>query len=222
MTIAWSHSVLDSFETCGWRHYLTKVTKEVVEGQSLEMKEGNRVHRAFEVRVKDKIPLPADLQKHEGMVLRLERSAVGGQIFAEQRLALDANFQPVSFFSKQVPVWVRSITDVTILKGRKAFIGDYKTGKPKPNSEQLKLSALVTFHHHAHIDTVINTFLWLKTDTTTVETFHRKDTAEMWRSFFPRVQRLEVAIKENKWPKKPSGLCREWCPVPHKRCEHRG
>lgn len=218
--IAWSHSVLESFETCAYRHYLTKVTKEVVEGQSAEMAAGNHVHRALEHRVKNGTPLPADVP-YEGIATRLLKAAVGGKIEAEQKMALDANFNPVSFFSKQPAVWVRSITDVTITKGDRALILDYKTGKPKHNSEQLKLSAVVTFHHLPWIKEITNSFMWLKTGEVTKDKFTREDMPAIWQGFFPRVQRLEIAYAENKWPKKPSGLCKNWCPVPHSKCEHR-
>lgn len=220
--VAWSFSVLNSFETCAWRHYQVSVLKEVSEQQSEQMLHGNRVHKALELRVKNKTPLPQDMRHYEPLVQRLERSAVGGRIEAEQKMALDDKFQPVTYFSKMPPVWVRGITDVSIFKGNKAFVGDYKTGAPKPDSAQLRLTAAMTFAHHKHIDTIFNTFLWLKTDTTTNETFHRADVPEIWREFFPRVQRLEIAFAENKWPKKPSGLCREYCPVPRSKCEYRG
>jgi hypothetical protein len=45
---------------------------------------------------------------------------------------------------------------------------------------------------------------------------------KLWQEFAPRVQRLEEAHQQNKFPKKPSGLCNKWCPVPHKLCEYRG
>lgn len=220
--IAWSFSVLNGFETCAWRFYNISVVKTVTEKQSEQMLFGNRVHKALENRVKHKTPLPEDMARHEPMVLRLERAALGGRIEAEQKMALDARFNPCTYFSKDPPVWVRGVTDVSIFKGRAAFIGDYKTGVPKPESAQLRLTAAMVFAHHKHIDTIKNTFIWLKTDTTTSETFHRKDTSQLWQEFFPRVQRLENAHAQDRWPKKPSGLCRDYCPLPRSLCEHRG
>lgn len=222
--IAWSYSVLNGFETCAWRFYQITVLKAVQEQQSEQMLHGNRVHKALEVRVKSKIPLPRDMDRFEPMVRRLEASAVGGKIEAEQRMALDASFKPVSFFSKTTPVWVRGITDVTIEKGEAAFIGDYKTGKPTPESAQLRLTAAMTFAHKPHIRKITNAFIWLQGDNTppTVEHFVRSDVPAIWQEFLPRVARLEEAHVTDRWPKKPSGLCRNHCPVPHSKCEHRG
>lgn len=220
--VAWSFSVLDSFETCPRRHYLTKVAKTVSEPQSEAMAWGNKVHKALELRLKTRAPLPSDMVQWEPIAARLDSVAYspGATLEAEQKLALSEQFQPVSFFAKNV--WVRAITDLTITKGEKAFIADYKTGAPKPESAQLRLTAAVTMHHKPHVNKVTNTFIWLKTGETTVEHFTRDDLPTIWQEFAPRVQRLDIAHKEHKWPAKPSGLCRKWCPVPHSMCEHRG
>ncbi len=218
--VAWSHSVLDSFETCAHRHNLTKITKVVKEGQSAEMAEGNRVHKAMEMRVKKHEPLPEDLQKYEPIAASLLRAAEGGVIHAEQQMALTAGFAPTGWFGKDV--WVRGITDVTILKGTTAFVGDYKTGKPKEGSSQLKLTAAITMHREPQVTKVVNSFIWLKTGGVTKEVYTRDDLSSIWQDFIPRVQRLDIAIQEQKFPKRPSGLCARWCPVPRHLCEHSG
>jgi hypothetical protein len=71
--------------------------------------------------------------------------------YAEQKLALSFAYQPRRFFDKDV--WVRAITDLTIVNGDTAAVIDYKTGKPKPQSAQLKLTAAVTFHTYPQIQT---------------------------------------------------------------------
>lgn len=217
--VAWSHSVLDSFETCPLRHKLTKITKVVKEPQTTEMAYGNRVHKELELRIGKKTPL-SEFSRYEEVAAALERKAVGGQIVAEQRMALNAQFQPVSFFDKAT--WVRAITDVSIYKGSKAFVGDYKTGNPKPNSPQLRLTAAVTFATYPYIEEIHNAFIWLKTGTLTKEVFHKADAPSIWQEFMPKVQRLEIAIAEDKFPPKPSGLCKNYCPVPHSLCQYRG
>lgn len=228
-SFAWSYSVLESFETCPWRHYRTKVLKDVVEPQSKEMADGNRVHKALELRVAEGRPLPEDLSTHEPLVQKLVASAEGGVIEAEQKMALNARFEPVRFFAHDC--WVRGITDVTVTKGANAFIGDYKTGNPKPNSAQLRLTAAMTFHHKPYVQKVSNAFIWLKTGEITRETFTRDQVPAIWQEFAPRVQRLEIAVQKNAdssqdpkavWPKRPSGLCRKWCPLSRAQCEFSG
>jgi hypothetical protein len=221
--VAWSFSVIDSFETCAWRHYLTKVKKTVSEGQSPEMKEGLRVHKALEDRLVKKLPLQGVDRKYEPFAARIEKSGVGGRILPEQKLCLNDRFKPTTWFAKGPDgAWVRAISDVTILKPGKGFIGDWKTGKPKPNSAQLKLTAAMAFAIYPDVQTIWNAFLWLKTDTADIEKFERADAPGIWQEFMPRVRRLEIAFEKDEWPKKPSGLCREWCPVPRHLCEHSG
>lgn len=219
--VAWSYSALDSFETCPWRHYLTKVSKQVVEPQTEALTWGNQVHKALELRIKSRTDLPSNMVQWEPLAARLDNSAraPGAVVETEQRMALNAEYRPTTYFAEDV--WVRSITDITIVREDRAFIGDYKTGAPKPDSAQLRLTAAVTMHHKPYVNSVTNSFIWLKTNTLTTERFTRADLPTIWQEFAPRVQRFEAAIKENKFPKRPSGLCKKWCPVPLSMCEHR-
>jgi hypothetical protein len=216
--VAWSYSALDAFETCPWRYYLTKVTKEVSEPQTDATMWGNRVHKALENYLMKRQPLGPELEKFQAVADTVVARAAGGKLEAEKKMALTSAFQPTTWFGKDV--WVRGITDFTIHKGDKMFIGDWKTGRPTPGSAQLKLTAAMTFAHRPYINTIINAFVWLKTGSTTAETFTRADIPTIWQEFAPRVRRLEVAVEETKFPKRPSGLCREWCPV--HTCEHNG
>lgn len=218
--VAWSYSVLDSFETCPKRHYLTKVVKTVSDPPSDAMAWGNAVHKALELRIKNQVPLPENCKQYEPLAAAMLKKAEGGVIEAEQKMALSRDYRPVTYFAKDV--WVRGITDVTIVKGEKAFIGDWKTGAPKPNSEQLQLTAAMTMHHKPWVKTVINAFVWLKDGSVTQETFTRDDLPTIWQGFAPRVQRLEIAFADEKWPAKPSGLCNKWCPVPKSMCQYSG
>ena len=225
MTIAWSHSVLESFETCPWRHYLTKVSKEVVDPPGPAMSRGRAVHTMFEKRLKQGSPLIGEMVQHEPIVERLETLAIGGKLEAETQMALTQNYTTTSWFAKDV--WVRAITDVSVFKKDKAFVGDWKTGKRKDMATaQLKLSAAVLFAQKPWLNEIRNSFIWLdEPDASlrfTSEVFNRADAPNLWREFLPRVARLESAHAQNQWPKRPSGLCKRHCPVPRAKCEHSG
>ena len=225
MTVAWSHSVLESFETCPWRHFLTKVSKEVSDHPGEAMMRGRVVHKSFEERIKHGVALPTSLVQHEPIVHRLEVLAKdGGKIEAETQMALDQNYATASWFGKNV--WVRAITDVAVFKKDKAFVGDWKTGKRKSDSTQLKLSAAVLFAQKPWLNEIRNSFIWLDEPDPklrlTVETYTRPQSPDLWREFLPRVARLEYAHANAAWPKRPSGLCRAHCPVPRAKCEHSG
>lgn len=218
--LAWSYSSLNAFETCPKRYYLTKVSKEVKEPQTEATLWGNRVHKALEHRLVKNTPLPDGMETFEPLAATISEKAKGGKLEAEQKMALTKSYKPTSWFGKDV--WVRGITDFTITKGDKVFIGDWKTGKPTPNSAQLKLTAAMTMHIKPWVNTVINAFVWLKNGTISHEVFTREDIPEIWQEFHPRVGRIEKAIEDDKWPARPSGLCAKWCPVGKKLCEHCG
>lgn len=216
--VAWSYSALNAFETCPRRYYLTKVTKQVVEPQTEATLWGNQVHKALELRLTQRKPLGDSMAAYEPLVQSIVSK--GGKIEAEQKMALTRNLLPTTFFAKDV--WVRGITDFTIEKNGKLFVGDWKTGKPDPDSAQLRLSAAMVMAQKPHVKMVINAFVWLKTGDITAEKFTRDDVPAIWQEFAPRVRRLEIAYEENKFPPKPSGLCRKWCPVGKALCEHCG
>ena len=216
--VAWSYSSLTSFEGCPHRWAEVRIFKRIVEPQTQHTIWGNEVHKALELRVRDGTPLPQGMQQYEGLAAKIADRAKGCTVSTEQKLALTKDFKETTFFAKDV--WLRSILDISIEKGTRAFIGDWKTGKKNPNSEQLQLSAAVFFATRPWIDEIVNTFLWLQVGEATTEKFHRDDTSAIWQNFLPRVQRLEEAVAIQKFPKRPSGLCRAWCPV--HTCEHNG
>ena len=215
---AWSYTALSDFETCPRRYYLTRVAKKVVVPQTEATLWGNEVHKALELRLTERKALPEGMRQWEPLVETIANK--GGKVEAETKMALNRNLRPTGYFDQDV--WVRGITDVTVIKGDKAFIGDWKTGKPKPESSQLKLTAAMVMAFKPFINTVVNAFVWLKPNTVTSETFKREDIPTIWQEFTPRVRRIEIAHEEDKFPPRPSGLCRQWCPVGRELCEHCG
>jgi hypothetical protein len=214
--VAWSYSALTAFETCPRQFFLVKVSKEVKEEPGPDLLWGNCVHKALEHRITRNLPLPDGMAAYEPIVAKI--IAKGGVIKAEIKMALNRNLIPTEYFASDV--WVRGITDVTVIKGKTLFNGDWKTGKPKKNSTQLRLSAAMVMAHKPWIDKSVNAFIWLKTDTVDVETVTRADLPAIWQEFAPRVQRLELAHSQQKWPPRPSGLCKNYCPCTG--CEYHG
>lgn len=217
--VAWSYSALTSFETCPWRYYKTKIEKSIVEPQTEATLWGNEVHKAMELRLKERKPLPEKMAQYEPIASKLEAKASECKTVGyEQKLALTRDLHETTFFAKDV--WLRSILDLSMEKGTKAVIIDYKTGKKNPDSQQLQLSAAVYFATRPWIDTITNTFLWLQTGETTTEVFEREHAHKIWQEFIPRAKRLEAAVAQSTFPQRPSGLCRAWCPV--HTCPHNG
>lgn len=217
-TPPWSYSSLSAFTTCPWRYYLTRVSKEVKEPEGEHLIWGQAVHAALEKRVRDKVPLPDTMAQFEPAAREVE--AWSDDWACEQRFGLTRDLTPTEFFARDV--WCRGVLDLVTLKGKRAAVADWKTGKVRPDSSQLKLFAAATFHSHPDVREVRTVFIWLNHGRKTVETFSRDDLKYIWNTFLPQLRRLETAYETDRWPKNPSGLCRAWCPVGRARCEHCG
>jgi hypothetical protein len=144
----------------------------------------------------------------------------GAKIQVEQKLALTVNFRPTTYFAPDV--WLRVVADVVVEKGKNLAVLDHKTGKKKPDSAQLRLSAAALFATKPYIQRITSCFLWLNDGTNTTEKFEREDAAGIWGEFLPRVRRMQTSILEDRMPPNPSGLCRSYCPVGRKLCDHCG
>lgn len=214
--VAWSYTALTSFENCPRQFYHIKVKKDVPDPPGEAALWGQRVHKAFEERLRDGVCFPDTLAGFEKYARLF--GGIPGTLLVEQQIALTKDFKPTAWFGKDV--WVRAVLDVAVVNGRKAMVADWKTGKRKPDSAQMKLFAGVAFELYPEVEIVDTTFVWLPDKKLDRETFKREDKSSIWQEFAPRVLRLENAHKTGDWPPRPSGLCRKHCAV--LSCEHNG
>ena len=195
-----------------------RVTKEVVDGQTEATIWGSKVHECLEHRVKDGTPLPEMLAGYEKLVAPIAKHP--GEKLVEKQMAINEALQPTGWFADDA--WCRGIVDVGVLSGTRGLLLDYKTGKRKPELTQLKLFAGLAFATFPNLETVNTGFVWLKHGTIDKKEYTRKEVPMIWQEFVPRVQRMQRAYEEDKFPPKPSGLCAKYCPVPNHKCEYSG
>ena len=218
LTKPWSYSALTAFETCPKRYQITRVTKQIVEPQTEATRWGNKVHKALEQYAKGEKPLPPDLEEYGRYVRKIQ--AIEGRRVVEQRVALTKDFRQTKWMAKDV--WVRGIIDIGVVGSETAYLLDWKTGKHRPDSDQLKLFAALAFAMYPWIDNVVTGFIWLKVEKFDKEKFSREQLTDIWNDFMPRLNRLAIAYDGDKWLPKPSGLCKNWCPVGRNLCEFCG
>lgn len=216
--IAHSYTSITSFETCPRRHYLLRVVKAVVEPPSEALTWGNTVHKALENRLRDKTRLPQGMASYEPYAAKLE--AKPGELLVEEPIALDADLKRVDWWDKTA--WLRGKLDVAVVNGQTAGIFDWKTGKRKPDNDQMQLFAALALTVYPEVEKVTTGFIWLQDGKFDKEVFTRDQKFGIWQNFLPRIERIESAHAQDKWPPKPSGLCRAWCPVGRKLCEYCG
>lgn len=122
MTVAWSYSYLQAFETCPKRFYHTKIAKDVIEPQTEALTHGNEVHKALELAVAENRPLPEKYKTYIPIVEAVKASP--GIKKAEMKFGLTKSFAPTTFFAKDV--WVRGVLDFTAINGKSATVLDWK------------------------------------------------------------------------------------------------
>lgn len=213
----WSYSALSCFENCPKQYYHRYILREK-EPETEVAKHGTEVHKALEERLKDHVkkPLPIAYIPYEKMARSVEKAAEGGLLMIELPLALDKVFNPTGFFDKNV--WGRGKADVVILKGKKLWTGDWKTGKVRENRFQLQVFAGFLFKMFPQVDEVHANNLWLQANKIGESyKFTRQAEPEIWRDILYRIGRIKLADEKDSFEPKQSGLC-GFCSV--KTCPH--
>lgn len=214
---AWSHTSLTGFETCAKQYFHTRVAKDVKQEFGEAALWGTKVHGLLEKRLALGDPLPAYLSHCEPIVQSI--LSRDGELIIEKKVALTKELNPTGFFDKDV--WCRGVVDVGVVNKKNAVLMDWKTGKRKPENDQMRLFAAFSFAQFPWVEKITTAFVWLKDNKVDKEVFTRKqDVPIIWAEILPRVKRLDLAYEKNSWPAKPNGLCKAYCPV--KTCEHNG
>ncbi len=212
---AWSFSALTRYENCPRQYYEINVLKRVKDEDSSYSEEGQIQHKAMYERITKGKPLPINYRYLEATAAKFV--GLPGDTSGELKFAMARDFSPVSYFDDRV--FVRVVVDLLNIRGNRAFVVDWKTGKPQPWSVQLDLTAAVLSAHLPEIETFDLAYVWLK-DTKIKPTREKRlksDLVGVWNNLLPRVAKIEAAIKTTDFPAKPSGLCR-FCPV--RSCPH--
>ena len=216
---SWSFSKLRNFETCPRQYNEIEVLKNFQKEESTELREGFAVHKALANRLKNGVPLPPTMPYETWANYVLDKDT---PYVVEEKLAITEKFKSCSYFDKQKPVWLRTVADVLLVGNTRAHIIDWKTGKIKPEMDQLMLIATCTMVHYPKVFDITAELVWLGFNTKTTMECTVKDIAEFWNDgpIFERVDKLQAAHETGIFPPKKSGLCRNHCAVTS--CEFNG
>lgn len=209
--LAHSFSALKTYENCPLKYYHTRVAKTVRDVGGAATIHGEVVHKGLENFLLGKEELSDDLSHVEDTASAVKDATKQGfSLHVEQKLTLTENLTPTSWFAGDA--WMRSILDVNLMKGDRAIVMDWKTGKRRPDFFQLSLFALQVFEHFPEINHASTAFIWLKEGEVDRGEFYRSDKDKLWEEVMTRVRRIERSVANDQWPAKPSGLCR-FCPA---------
>ena len=202
--LAWSHSRRKTYLDCPrqlWHNIAPKGHPDRVEYvQTAAMAAGNEVDDALTNRIGKGTPLPTKFAPYEPLAQIV--LAAPGTKYTQLKVTFDQQFQTCGWFDKQA--WLRSAYDVAIVNGAHAFIGDWKNGALWPDSEQLRLFAATAFMLFPEVDVIDTSYIWLKHGVTTDETYHRRELTDLWQTFLPDVERMQISHRTNHWPATPA------------------
>jgi len=212
MTIKLAHSfsALKMYENCPKRYYHQRITKEVKDSVGEATLYGERVHKHLEDYLKTGAALPDDSVKLQPLCDTFRTSAGDGGFFVEQEYTLNKDLQETGWWDADA--WLRFKLDVLVVRDNgTAIVADWKTGKRRPDFDQLEMFALAVFSFWPAVNKVTSVFVWTKENAMDKETYKREHIDDMWTRLLTRINRVEKSLETDVWPAKPSGLCR-YCP----------
>ena len=214
----WSYSSINLFKQCPHKYYRLRIVKDIVEPSAEHLNYGLEVHKAAEDYLGKGTPIP---EKYIFIKEQLDKlNLIKGEKLCEYKMGLTSNLEPCGFFDKDV--WWRGVADLIILNGDKAYIIDYKTGKSAKyaDTKQLELLSCALFKHFPEVKKVKGGLLFVVANDLVKENFEVDNEGVYWTKWLEDTQRLEAAIQNNVWNKKPNFSCRSWCSITD--CEHNG
>lgn len=216
--LAHSFSALKMYENCPKRYYHQRITKEVKDSPGTATVYGERVHKQLEDYLKDpEVGLPVETAALAPLCNTFTTAAIGGVLLVEQEYTLNADLQPTGWWDADA--WLRFKLDVLIIRDNNtAIVADWKTGKRRPDFDQLEMFALAVFSFWPAITKVKSMFVWTAENALDHETYRREHKDAMWARLLTRIERVEKSVESSNWPAKPSGLCR-FCPC-NSFCEY--
>lgn len=208
-----SFTSLKQFLDCEHAMLRKYVRKDIPFVESKEMAWGNAVHAAFENRLRAKMPLPDNMRQWEQFALPFDKH----QVLVEQKLGMTALWQTCDFFAKDVYFRGKIDTAIIDLQGKRAYIGDWKTGNSRYEDPfELETGAMLLKLKFPELVAIKGAYIWLKENRAgqIYDLSKFKDTAVRIRTIMNEIADKRI---NGGWLKKQSGLC-GFCPV--KDCEH--
>ena len=203
--IVWSYSLLHCFDDiCPYQGEARYITRSIKFVETEEIKWGNRVHEAFEMRVGGNKPLPLEMQSWE----RFAAPYDGRGARVEQWFGITADGHACD--SRAANVWGRGKVDLHIVNGEAAFVNDWKTGNSKYEDPfELEVSALLINARYPQLKKIIGQYTWLK-DERTSQTYDLSNTAATWKRVCDIMTKILAWRAAGDYPKNRTPLC-GWC-----------
>lgn len=215
-----TYSSISTFETCPWRWYSVRHTQRWADEMGEAAKIGDAGHKALEARMKFGTALPQGWEWLEGISQSIpaQINEARMSMAIEQKIAINRWIQPCDYYAPDY--MIRGKIDLMALGSDRAVIDDFKFGKRRP-SEQLKTYALMVMANYPNVQKVKTQFLWVhEPHAIDIDVYPRSELPKMTQGLMGKIIQIEQAVTQNVFVKRPSGLCKNYCPVFD--CEHNG
>lgn len=232
--IALSWTRLETFEQCPRKFQGSYITKEFPKPDfdAEHFRKGRAVHKAIEDRIKYGTPIPNPIRDDKGGEWYMDLShldkflisvdkAEDDQKLVEKKYALDHNYNAVDWFNRAT-IW-RCAFDLCVVIGNTAIIIDWKTGKVKQASDQLKLFAAFAFTVFPQVTRVVTAYVWCENQEAkpSIQTYDRAQHQNLWLEFGDRGELVQMANESGNWPARKNSFCK-WCDALPTQCEYKG
>lgn len=221
--LAWSWSRLNDFEGCPRRMYWKSVAPKSLRcppATSPQMDRGKARHKNLEGAVINSEKLHPDIAHVKKIVDHIRAAQrAGWSLWTEQQLALTEGLVKTGWFDSDV--WLRVVYDIVMIKGKKAKILDWKTGKNSGYSDQLAVSAFTGFAFWPLVDEILTSYVWVDHRQTTPRTYKREQFESLEEEFRDRSELIQIAYNsDGDWQAKPSDFNCKWCPCKKHQCKY--
>ena len=200
--LAHSYTSMKTYEICPLQFWHKKIDKTYEEEFSPQILEGWRIHTAFENALLGKKALPRELWRYKDLL-----ASVPVPCTVERKLAVDRSFEPCDWMDPST--LFRAVLDAVHMDYDKAIIIDWKTGKVRTDTTQLRGQAAILMAHHPNIKEVEANFVWIKHAELTTVKVSRPQLGEL---VYQLMEKMIVIENDDVYEAKPGPLCR-WCPA---------
>lgn len=211
-----SYSAIRSFENCARQYHHVRILKSVKQSDTEATLYGTAVHKSMEDFLMLGTPLPPEHARFLPYAVAVRKAS--GIMKCEEKMGLREDFSPCGFFDKDV--WFRGVPDVLVVDGKKARVGDWKTGKSAryADPDQLELMAAMIMSHYPEVEEVRGVLVFLVAQDAVHRVYTREQFPEIMSKWAGRAARIEAALDSGVWNPRKGPLCR-YCPISSMDCE---
>lgn len=198
---SFSHSSIKVYEDCPYKYRLTRIDG-LKEPTGDAAQRGKDIHTLFENAI--------DLQQRLDDTFAYWNDYISELIAkgtkSEMQFAVTKDWKRTDFLAADA--WIRGIYDALWIDGNTAHVLDWKTGKERDYTDQLKLYAAVIMAEYPQVESVFTEICYIDLNKRQAcQAFFRKEHDELKEWVTSRVTKIE---NDDIFAPRPSNGCR-WC-----------